>query len=60
MQDAGFSPAGAAKVRSCLSGQEGAYLLHTSALEAKRRSVEKSCTVYISNEYRCTHDGAEW
>lgn len=47
-------------VRTCTSTPEGMNLLLDSLAVAQKHSVQKSCTIYINGNYRCTHDGATW
>lgn len=50
----------AAKIKTCYSGWMGQGLLRKSGTAAAKLGIVKSCTVYIANEYRCTHDNGTW
>lgn len=50
----------AAKIKTCYSGWMGQGLLRKSGTSAAKAGVTTSCTVYIADEYRCTHDNGTW
>ncbi|KAI8393730.1 uncharacterized protein BYT42DRAFT_552048 [Radiomyces spectabilis] len=47
-----------APVASCIDGQQGIDLLHSSVDRTQSLGVTKSCTVFINNKLRCIHDGS--